>query len=370
MDFPPFGFLPLTLQIPPQDELTRKDSSSSSLYPRPVAWLPTGDFYALPAAFSLVHSEVYRAGRVYGQDVSSGAAVAALLEDCARFSSSSVRILDLCCAPGQKLLALADGLSPTAAATTLTIASSLLPTTTIVGVDVSADRLAVCQKALRKYYASPTSDARPRIRVYCADGTTFGADRTDLAKLLWDSTVAEQDTAAGRKRLNKSARARQRKQLQAVVNLDWDTAADEAPNGGSTSPCIESFHAVLVDAECSTDGSIKHVQKRRRLEWTTERLPELVALQRQLAASGFRLLKQGGTLVYATCSLSTDQNEGVVEWLLQEFKSEAKLVAVTFPKAPPSVCAGSLPGTLRFWPSEDPEELTGGGFFLAKIRKE
>jgi 16S rRNA C967 or C1407 C5-methylase (RsmB/RsmF family) len=290
-----------------------------------------------------------------------------LLEECVVSSSnaSSFRILDLCCAPGQKLLALADGLSHNR-------------TTTIVGVDVSVDRLAVCQKALRKYYASPNTvvvsrDGQPRIRVYCADGTTFGAHGTDdRDKLMWDSTVAQQDTASSRKRLNKSARARQRKQLLAVVNLDWDkaTTADAASEVGSQPPCIESFHAVLVDAECSTDGSIKHVQKRRRLEWTTERLPALVALQRQLAASGFRLLKQGGTLVYATCSLSTDQNEGVVEWLLQEFKSQARLIAVTFPEAPPSVRAGSLPGTLRFWPSEDPEELMGGGFFIAKIRKE
>ena len=177
----------------------------------------------------------------------------------------------------------------------------------------------------------------------------------------------------GRKRLNKSARKRQQQQLDAVAHWDWTTGASSLSSSNTVhtgARTIQLFDAVLVDAECSTDGSLKHVQKRRRLEWTEERLPDLVDLQKRLAKSGFDLLKPGGTLVYATCSLSSDQNEGVVQWLLQEVaSSRAELVPISFPDAPPSVRAGSIPGTLRFWPSEDPFELVGGGFFLAKIVK-
>eukprot|EP00977_Amphora_coffeiformis_P007255 scaffold1573_cov173-Amphora_coffeaeformis.AAC.12 len=391
------------------------NNNNDDAYPRHVKWLPEQGFYALPAAFPLVSSQCYQDGRVYGQDVSSGAAVAALLwqEDNNNNNQPLRRILDLCCAPGQKLLALADGIilrhhnhhqqqhhhhHDDDSDGNDTRSNE----TTLVGVDVSADRLAVCQKALRKYYykdsaaTTPTKQdgvflsstgtfnstepQQPRIRLYCTDGTTFGQDINHRFSLIWDSLVAQQDVAAGRKRLNKSARQRQAKMLKAVADWDWNVDSPAILDRNSTTsticndhddgkPRCDFFDAVLVDAECSTDGSIKHVQKRRRLEWTQERLPDLVDLQRRLAASGFRLLRPEGIMVYATCSLSTEQNEGVVSWLLQKMGSTAELVPVFFPGAPSNVRPGSIQGTIRFLPSENPSDLAGGGFFLAKIRK-
>ena len=47
-----------------------------------------------------------------------------------------------------------------------------------------------------------------------------------------------------------------------------------------------------------------------------ERLEKLQALQQALLLNGFRHLREGGTLVYSTCSASKKQNEDVVEWLL------------------------------------------------------
>ena len=86
-------------------------------------------FYAIPNTFSLVSSTTFQSGRIYGMDISSGAAVAALLldehdrQDVPLNNSnhvgnnqnekdkneknnqngndkSSFRVLDLCCAPG------------------------------------------------------------------------------------------------------------------------------------------------------------------------------------------------------------------------------------------------------------------------------
>ena len=53
-------------------------------FPAAVPWLrPAREmaFYALPSSFALSRSGCFRSGRVYGMDVSSGAAVAALLYD-------------------------------------------------------------------------------------------------------------------------------------------------------------------------------------------------------------------------------------------------------------------------------------------------
>jgi 16S rRNA C967 or C1407 C5-methylase (RsmB/RsmF family) len=66
---------------------------------------------------------------------------------------------------------------------------------------------------------------------------------------------------------------------------------------------------VLVDAECTHDGSIKHIQKFEFWGWKTldrrvldaERTDDLLHLQLRLLTNGFKLLKTGGSLVYSTC---------------------------------------------------------------------
>lgn len=81
-----------------------------SEYPLPVPWLR--EFFAIPEEFGLSRSTSFQSGRVYGMDVTSGAAVAALLfnsyDVCKEGGStkevgkslSTLRVLDLCCAPG------------------------------------------------------------------------------------------------------------------------------------------------------------------------------------------------------------------------------------------------------------------------------
>jgi len=44
-------------------------------------------------------------------------------------------------------------------------------------------------------------------------------------------------------------------------------------------------------------------------------LQSLVSLQRQIVEEHLPLLKPGGALLYATCSLETEENERQMEWL-------------------------------------------------------
>ncbi|XLU40852.1 hypothetical protein S245_035666, partial [Arachis hypogaea] len=86
------------------------------------------------------------------------------------------------------------------------------------------------------------------------------------------------------------------------------------------------YDKVLVDAECTHDGSVKHIHKFENWGWGTfqhrvldaERTDNLHVLQLSLLHNGFRLLKVGGSLVYSTCSLTLAQNEDVVEHFLKE----------------------------------------------------
>jgi 16S rRNA C967 or C1407 C5-methylase (RsmB/RsmF family) len=396
------------------------DSVSPLDYPILVPWLQEEwGFYALPGDFRLVQSLCFQSGRVYGQDVSSGAAVAALLTDdyddatvkcksdpnmATGLPSSEpllLRVLDLCCAPGLKLCAIADWLQ-----------TNDIPSQ-VVGTDISDSRLKVCSRVIRKYMIDPDTSRQPsvaapvssehdkkscvRMQVYCNDGTSFLQKGTET-NLVFDSFVATEDLlhCGKRKRINKSAKARHSKQLKEIQqrNIHLDSNGE-----------LHLFDRVLVDAECSTDGSIKHIQKRLRINQNQStgqgnnssriasltdsgQLDTLVTLQKGLVANGFRLLKPGGTMVYSTCSLSEEQNENVVAWLLETFHN-AELVPIAFLAASNFIKQGALPGTLRVLPgsltrkqSEDRDSpsssrettprhgsLVGGGFFLAKITK-
>jgi 16S rRNA (cytosine967-C5)-methyltransferase len=72
---------------------------------------------------------------------------------------------------------------------------------------------------------------------------------------------------------------------------------------------------VLVDAPCSGLGTLR---RNPDMKWrqTPKDLAELVQKQRAILASAARLLKRGGRLVYATCSILDDENRLVVEEFL------------------------------------------------------
>jgi 16S rRNA (cytosine967-C5)-methyltransferase len=71
------------------------------------------------------------------------------------------------------------------------------------------------------------------------------------------------------------------------------------------------FDRVLVDAPCSGLGTLR---RNPDLKWrqTPESVGELVAKQAAILDSSARLLKLGGQLTYATCSLLSEENEDQV----------------------------------------------------------
>jgi len=73
----------------------------------------------------------------------------------------------------------------------------------------------------------------------------------------------------------------------------------------------------LVDAPCTGFGTLR---RNPDLKWRQrdESVTELTAKQRSILAGAAGLLKPGGRLVYATCSLLREENEAIVEAFLQE----------------------------------------------------
>jgi 16S rRNA (cytosine967-C5)-methyltransferase len=74
--------------------------------------------------------------------------------------------------------------------------------------------------------------------------------------------------------------------------------------------------AVLVDAPCSATGTMRrHPDARWRLSATV--FSRMAERQTRLLEAAARLVKPGGLLVYATCSLEPEENEAVVERFLK-----------------------------------------------------
>jgi 16S rRNA (cytosine967-C5)-methyltransferase len=85
---------------------------------------------------------------------------------------------------------------------------------------------------------------------------------------------------------------------------------------------------VLVDAPCSGLGTLK---RNPDLKWrqSPASVKELVALQARILASAARLVKPGGRLVYATCSLLAEENEKIAHQFAQA-NADFKFVPSSF----------------------------------------
>lgn len=72
------------------------------------------------------------------------------------------------------------------------------------------------------------------------------------------------------------------------------------------------FDRVLVDAPCSGLGTLR---RNPDLKWrqTPDDIVELTAKQKAILERAAKLVKSGGKLVYATCSLLQEENEQIVE---------------------------------------------------------
>jgi 16S rRNA (cytosine967-C5)-methyltransferase len=100
-------------------------------------------------------------------------------------------------------------------------------------------------------------------------------------------------------------------------NIRVQAVAEDGPFPANLARFVGKAQLVLVDAPCTGIGALRrHPDARRQL--TPERLSELAALQLAILRRFSVLVRPGGRLVYATCSLFRAENEAVVEQFLAE----------------------------------------------------
>lgn len=124
---------------------------------------------------------------------------------------------------------------------------------------------------------------------------------------------------------------------------------------------------VLVDAPCSGLGTLR---RNPDLKWrqSPQAIEVLRAKQAAILASASRLLKPGGRLVYATCSLLSEENEAIASDFTAAHPSDFQPLAATELLAAARVARGAelvREGCLRLWPHRHETD----GFFAVAWQK-
>jgi len=120
-----------------------------------------------------------------------------------------------------------------------------------------------------------------------------------------------------------------------------------------------AWDLVLLDAPCTGTGTFRrHPELKWRLR--PQAIDELATKQRQLLASGLDLVAPGGVLLYATCSVEPEENEGVVGDLPNGFEREdfGPVLPEGVPWTPTSAAG------VRILPNPD-----GDGFTMHAVRR-
>jgi 16S rRNA (cytosine967-C5)-methyltransferase len=183
----------------------------------------------------------------------------------------------------------------------------------------------------------------------------LGGKTTHMAELMNDQgEIVAADISE--KNLKKLAESVARLGLKSIRPFQADVSEPLLP------PINQLYDRILVDAPCSGLGTLR---SHPEIKWnrTQTDIKRLVHLQKRILAQTASYVKTGGVLVYATCTLSQEENEYLVANFLAEHKQFAVDDAASYlPEAAKKMVRGSYFLAL-------PHVHNTDGFFAARMRR-
>lgn len=147
-----------------------------------------------------------------------------------------------------------------------------------------------------------------------------------------------------------------------VTNNDSESLAQKFPS---------FFDLVLVDAPCSGEGMFRKNPEAIKY-WSPDYVLTCQKRQKEILEQAVKMVKNGGELVYSTCTFSPEEDEEIVSWLVETQGFEIQTIKnihsnkISFGHPEWSKThLTKLSRTLRFWPQDD----LGEGQFVAVLRK-
>lgn len=122
----------------------------------------------------------------------------------------------------------------------------------------------------------------------------------------------------------------------------------------------EAFDKIVLDAPCSGEGMFRKLEQAIDT-WSEEKVLECAHIQKNLLKGAYEMLKQGGMVIYSTCTYSYEENEVMVHYAVDE---------LGFELLPLNKSNGLCPGVdldevVRCYP----HHYRGEGHFIALLRK-
>lgn len=128
--------------------------------------------------------------------------------------------------------------------------------------------------------------------------------------------------------------------------------------------CAGWFDKVLVDAPCSGEGMMKKHDAAME-EWSEEHVKACAKRQLQIIDTAFDALKEGGILVYSTCTYAMEENEQLVAQILAKRNDIEQMdCGVAFGRGGFPCNGMNANYVRRIFPMDQ-----GEGHFIAKFRK-
>ena len=208
---------------------------------------------------------------------------------------------------------------------------------------------------------APVLDPQPGERVWDACAAP-GSKTTQLAALMQDrGTLVGNDNNLGR-----LSALRHNAERLGVTNLV--VTNQDARNFSLRELGFEEFDRAIVDAPCSCEGTCR--KNPTALEdWTLDHVRQVAGIQKGILKRAVQATREGGTVVYSTCTFAPEENEAVLDHVLGE--EPCRLVEC-------DVDLETSPGVTEwedeeFHPSVEkahrvyPHQNDTGGFFCAKL---
>lgn len=131
----------------------------------------------------------------------------------------------------------------------------------------------------------------------------------------------------------------------------------------------EYFDKILIDAPCSGEGMFRKDRKMIRA-WEEHSPDYFSKIQKSIITQAAEMLREGGMLLYSTCTFSPEENEQTIDYLLDHYP-EFEICKIEeydgFSQGIPETASGreALSKTVRIFP----HKMKGEGHFLALMKK-
>ncbi|NDK09608.1 RsmB/NOP family class I SAM-dependent RNA methyltransferase [Candidatus Gracilibacteria bacterium] len=155
-----------------------------------------------------------------------------------------------------------------------------------------------------------------------------------------------------------------------------NTIHDDVKNIAKHIEELNYFDMILIDAPCSGEGAVSLSNTKFLENWSLGQIKKYYSIQKGICDALIPYLRVGGELLYSTCTMAPEENEGVIHYLLCKYpelqlenidleqnkyiktkKGLRQFEKLTFKKEISENC-------VRVIPSEYSE-----GFFISKITK-